>query len=83
MQHTVAKSEIRKLRLSLRAYGCGEENEIVGDTIRTMPGVFRVEAKPERHEMSIWFKHPTPGLLGKIDNSLRLFGCGVAGGEVS
>jgi hypothetical protein len=82
MKQTIDQPEIRRLKLSLQAYGCGEEHGVVGDTIRALPCVFRVVAAPERHEISIWFRHPTAGLLGEIDRSLRFFGCGVVAGEM-
>jgi hypothetical protein len=76
------QTELHRLNLFLRHHTCPGYDLEVAEKIRHLPGVLRVEANADRHEIDIWFKHPTAGLFGEINETLKSFGCQIATGEV-
>lgn len=82
MKLTEQPTELHRLNLLLRHHTCPGYDSDVAEKIRRLPGVLRVEANADRHEIDIWFRHPTPGLFGEINEALRSFGCQIAAGEL-
>lgn len=73
---------VEKLTISLRQHTCVGREAEVAESIRQLPGVFRVSASAEAHELHIWVKHATAGLLYRIAAALESCGCAVVAGDV-
>jgi hypothetical protein len=82
MDATNQPIEVRKLSLTLQPDSSVVVDREMADAIRALPGVLRVELKPHRHEIEIWFKFPTLGLMYQIRTALKDFQCDVVTGQL-